>query len=162
MALFQLKIGKEEAEMLVRLPRQCSGQEIVEAFEAASIIQEGPEKQWQPHEFVEEYQYEPGSVKQTVRSMGVRVWSSSLRKKWGLFGRKVWKPDLNPIFTLNPLALSGRYDEIKVAVNYVYDVGQAGDEWIATDPHTPEFEHIRPQLERILGNFFICLQPQGA
>ena len=148
--------------MLVKLPRQCSGQEIVEAFKVASTFQERPEKQWGPHEFISKFQYEPGSVKQTIRSMGVRVWPTSLRKRWVLFGEKIWKPDFNPKFTLTPVVLSNRYDEVEVAVNYVYDVDQGGGEYVATDPHTPQFEHIRPQLERILGDFYARLQPQRA
>lgn len=155
---FSIEKGKE-TNMLVRLPRQCSGQEIVEAFKTAATIQEKPEKQWQPREFVKEYQYEPGSARQTVRSMGVKVLFYYLRKKWGLFGKKVWKPNSNPEFTLFPVILSHRYDDVvEVTVRYVYDVGQAGDERVATDPHTPEFEHVRPQFEKILGNFFARLQ----
>jgi len=148
--------------MLVKLPRQCSGQEVVEAFKTASTFQEGSGKQYAPHEFVDKFQYEPGSVKQTIRSMGIRVWPASLRKKWVLFGEKVWKPDFNPKFTLTPVVLSNCYNEVEVAVEYVYDVDQGGGEYVATDPHTPQFEHIRPQLEKILGNFYARLQPQQA
>lgn len=146
--------------MLIKLPRQCSGQEVVEAFKDASTFQEKPDRKWDSHMFIGEFQYEPGSVRQTVRSMGVRALPSSLRKKWGVFGQKVWKLDSNAVVVLNPVELSNRYDEVRVAVEYVYDVDQGGHEYVATDPSTPEFEYIRVQLEKILDNFYVHLHLQ--
>ncbi len=143
--------------MLVKLPRQCFGQEVVEAFKAASTFDETSEKRWEYREFIGNFQYEPGSVRQTIRSMGVYTWPLSLRKKWGLFGKRVWKPDYTPKFTLVPLVLAGRYSEVEVAVEYVYDVGQGGEEWVATNPHHPKFADIQPQFEKILANFFARL-----
>ncbi len=130
--------------MLIRLPQQYSGQEIVKAFKAASTFQESPEIKWESHEFVDKFQYEPGSVKQTIRSIGVSVQSSFLGKKWILFGRKVWSLDRTPKFILTPVVLSDRYDEVVVYVD--------------ADPHMPAFEHIRPQFERTLGDFYDRLQ----
>lgn len=49
--------------MHIKLPRECFGQEVVEAFKSASTFQEGSERRWTPHEFVGEFQYEPGSVR---------------------------------------------------------------------------------------------------
>jgi len=147
--------------MKVKLPRQCSGQEIVKAFKAASTFQEGPEKKWNAQDFVEEYQYEPGSVKQTVRSSSVHVWPSFFRKKWWLFGEKVWKSELNPKFILNSVRLATLYDEVDIVVDYVYAVDQAGGEYKATNPSSPKFEDIRPQFERILGGFYAQLKERS-
>jgi hypothetical protein len=152
----------KEEDMIVRLLRQCSGQEVVTAFKSAATFDEAVESKWQPHEFVDKFQYKPGSVRQTIRSMGVWVRPSFLRKKWVLFGKKVWKLDSSLTFTLEPVALTNNYDEVEVAVRYVYDIDQGGYEYVATSPHSPQFEHIRPQFERFLANFFAGLQPQHA
>lgn len=143
--------------MRVKLPRRCSGREIVGAFKAASTFQESPGRRWRPEGFKVQFQYERGSVRQTIRRMGVCVRPSSLKKKWGLFGEMVWKLDHNTTFTLAPVVLSDHYDAVRIDVDYVYEVDQGGGEYVATDPHSPEFEHIRPQLETILNGFYTLL-----
>ncbi|MBI4143012.1 hypothetical protein HY480_04005 [Candidatus Uhrbacteria bacterium] len=94
--------------------------------------------------------------------MGVRVQPFFLRKQWCLFGKKKWKTDHNPLFTLTPVTLSGRYDEIEVAIWYIYDVDQGGGEYVVTSPSAPAFAHIRSTFERILGDFYDHLQSQHA
>ena len=69
--------------MIIKLPGQYSGEKIIAAFDEAATFQENPEKKWETEKFVKEYQYEPGSVRQTVRSLGVRAQPYFLKKKWG-------------------------------------------------------------------------------
>ena len=144
--------------MLINLPRQCSGQEIVDAFKAASSFQESPEKKWCASEVIDEFQYEPGSVLQTIRSIGVKAVPHFFKKRWVFFGEKVWKEDYNPSFTLQSVVLKGNYEKVDIKVAYIYDVNQAGNSFVATNPHHPEFEHVRPQFEKILARFFTQLQ----
>ena len=141
--------------MLVKLPRDCSGREIVEAFKVASTFEEKPGKKWETEDFVDKIIYEPGSVKQVNRNMGVRVYSFSLKKKWGLFGKKVWKLNYNPNFTLDPLDISMLYyREIEVTIEYK-DV--FGDENICTDLSNSRYEEVRLVFERIIGNLYANL-----
>lgn len=143
--------------MIVKLPRQCSGREIVEAFKNASTFKEGSDKEWRAEEFVGEIIYEPGSVKQVIRDMGVIVRLFSLKKKWDLFGKKVWKQNNDLIFTLNSLDLYHLYyKEVNVDIKYVYDLTGS----ICRCPDNSHFEDIRPIFERILSNFYARLQPQ--
>lgn len=143
--------------MLVKLPRQCSGREIVEAFKVASTFQECPDKKWRAEEFVDKIIYEPGSVKQVIRDMGVIVRLFSLRKKWDLFGKKVWKQNNDLIFTLESLNLYHLYyKEVDVGIKYIYDLMGS----ICRGPDNSHFEDIRPIFEIILGSFYARLQPQ--
>ena len=141
--------------MLVKLPRNCSGREIVEAFKVASTFEEKPGKKWEPKDFVDKIIYVPGSVKQVARDIGVCVHSFSLKKKWGLFGKKVWKLNYNPNFTLDPLDISHlHYRQIEVTIEYK-DV--FGDENICTDLSNSRYEEVRLVFERIIGNLYANL-----
>lgn len=144
--------------MFIGLHHQYSGKKIIEAFRSASTFMEAPNKQWKPDEFIDKFQYEPGSIKQTIRSQGVNTSPFFFRKKWRLFGEKAWKDAKNPVFTLEPLVLTKSYDAIEISVKYVYETDQFGFDWTATSPHSPEFENIRPQFEKILDRFFSFLQ----
>src|SRR3989338_7401025 len=119
--------------MLVKLPRNCSGLEIVEAFKVASTFEEKPGKKWEPKDFVDKIIYVPGSVKHVARDIGVCVHSFSLKKNWGLFGKKVWKLNYNPNFTLDSLDISRCYREIEVTIEYKYEHGYVGEN-ICTGP----------------------------
>ena len=142
--------------MLVKLPRNCSGREIIEAFKIASTF-EDIDKKWKPEEFVDKIVYEPGSVRQVIRDMGVRAHSFSLRKKWDLFGKKIWKLNNDLTFTLDSLDLYYLYyKEVNVEIKYIYDLTGS----ICTGPGNSNFEDIRPIFERILSNFYARLQPQ--
>lgn len=148
--------------MIIKLPKKCSGQEIVEAFKKASSLQETPDRKWKSKDFIGESQYEPHPIRRTVRtvrSMGVRVHSLSLRKK-GLFGEKVWNDDFNGAytFTLKPVLLANNYDEIEVVVSLRGDIDVHN-----IQPHSIEFEdNLRPLFEQILANFYTHLQSQSA
>lgn len=147
--------------MRVKLPRSCSGAEIVDAFKAAATFDEG-ENRWKAYEIGVTHQYEPGSVRQTIRSKGAETFPSYLRKKWIFFGKKVWKPNAWKTFRLNPVMLSDTYSEVEIAVEYIYNVDQGGFQHVATNPNHPQFEDIRPQFERIIGGLYAGLQLQGA
>ena len=140
--------------MLVKLPRNCSGREIVEAFKVASTFEEKPGKKWEPKDFVDKIIYVPGSVKQVARDIGVCVHSFSLKKKWGLFGKKVWKLNHSPNFTLDPLDISRLYyRQIEVTIEYKYGLGEN----ICTGPGNSRYEDIRLVFERIIGNLYANL-----
>ena len=141
--------------MLVKLPRNCSGREIVEAFKVASTFEEKPGKKWEPKDFVDKIIYVPGSVKQVARDIGVCVHSFSLKKKWGLFGKKVWKLNHSPNFTLDPLDISQLYyRQIEVTIERK-DV--FGEENICTDLSNSRYEEVRLVFERIIGNLYANL-----
>ena len=141
--------------MLVKLPRNCSGREIVEAFKVASTFEEKPGKKWEPKDLVDKIIYVPGSVKQVARDIGVCVHSFSLKKKWGLFGKKVWKLNHSPNFTLDPLDISQLYyRQIEVTIERK-DV--FGEENICTDLSNSRYEEVRLVFERIIGNLYANL-----
>lgn len=89
--------------------------------------------------------------------MGLAISSSSLRKKWCLFGEKVWKPDHALKFFLSPVVLADKYKGIKLDVEYVIEVLMTGHEKVLTSAEAPEFENIRLQLEGLIDNFFSAL-----
>lgn len=142
--------------MFVRLSRERSGQEVVKAFKAAttfSTFSGGEEIQWRPEEFADDFQYEPGSVKQTIRSIGVNVWSFYFKRKWVLFGEKIWKQNLNTKFTLSPLVLSQVYSLINVDVfKYSFD-----NDYTTIDPKNPQFDNVRLPFERMIEKFYVQL-----
>ena len=89
--------------------------------------------------------------------MGVRAHSFSLRKKWDLFGKKIWKLNNDLTFTLDSLDLYYLYyKEVNVEIKYIYDLTGS----MCTGPGNSNFEDIRPIFERILSNFYARLQPQ--
>ena len=158
---FPKRLKNKEKIMLVKLPRPATGLEIVEFFKTASTFNELPDVKLKGKVFIGEYQYEHGSVRQAVRSMGVRVSKLVFEKRFTFFGSKVWKNCLDLQFTLSPIVLDKKFEEINVDVEYVYSMGEGGN-WIAKDPSHPHFEDIRPIFEKILARFFSQLQPVAA
>lgn len=148
--------------MLVKLPRHCSGQEVVEAFRAASTFQESPDKKWKAQEFANEFQYEPGSVRQVIRSKRVTTRLYTLEKRWIFFGKKEWLLLGDIEFTLKPLLLKGDYEEVEVEINSSYRTFGGRIPVFDPPPQSPAFERIRPVFEVILKNLFARLQPQNA
>ncbi|MDP3954539.1 MAG: hypothetical protein Q8Q06_03940 [bacterium] len=149
--------------MLVKLPRTCSGSEIVEAFKAAAQFEEGPGKEWRAVEVNKEFQYEPGSVLQTIRSVGVLVRPYFLKKKWILFGERVWEQSLQTKFKLSALNLSRHYHEVEVEIEHVYEFDvYSRYKFIVNDPNSEHFEDIRLQFERVIAGLYSILQPQQA
>ncbi len=145
--------------MIVRLPRQrYSGREIVADLKKASSFLEHPDKKWEAEGFIEEFQYDLDPLRQTERSVGLKISSFSLRKKWIFFGKKIWRNDNNPTFTLSPLILKKRYKEFNLKIRYSVYSHQDGSELVVTGPQNKEFEEIRPIFEEILKNFFRQLQ----
>ena len=63
-------------------------------------------------------------------------------------------------FTLQPVMLSEKYEEVEVAFRYLYDTNWV--DFIAEDPRDPQFEKIRPQFEMILERFYDQLQKRSA
>src|SRR3989344_4308049 len=148
--------------MLVKLPGSYRGHEIVKALKEASDFAESKNKRWEGQEFIFEFQYEPGSAKQTVRSMGIRIGQYFLGRKCILWGSMVWKREPCIEFRLRPLVLQKIYKSIEVDVEYVYDMDQGGYVKVATNPKNPHFEDIRSPLEKILAQLFSNLQKQAA
>jgi len=158
--------------MIVKLPREALGREIVDALNAASRFQEEGGKKWGSQDFGEELQYEPNlqldkigpikpsPVKTTVRKTGLKISSCSLKKKRGIFGgQKVWKADNDPEFVLTPVVLVDHYNEVEIKVKSLDGIASGGDdEYIIVDPHDSEFADIRPVLERIISTFYSLLK----
>lgn len=142
--------------MRVKLPRECSGQEIIDAFKYATTVSAGSEK-WEPQEFIGELMYEPGSVKRVIKSIGVCAEHFFLWKRGIFFGKKTWEMDDTKL-TLDPVA-SSTYQEVNICVDFSY-VDYSGHRRFSRDPGKPEFEAIRPEFEAILAKFYERLQPK--
>lgn len=141
--------------MIVRLPRKCLGKEIVDAFKEASSLKNPLNscfEKWEGILVVGEIQYEPGSVKRVIKSLGVTTYPYFLMRRWlGLFGRKISTKDLDISFSLRPVSLMRQYASVEIDVRYI------GWDFVCMDPKDPEFESIRPDFEKILGNFYELL-----
>jgi hypothetical protein len=137
--------------MKVILPKPCIGEQIVKAFKAASTYQEARTK-WEPKEDAVN-QYIPGSARQTVRKLGLKVRQYSLEKKWLLFGPRIWRRIPCPVFRLESMFPSQTYIEIDVEILDV-PMPYRRD---ATDQEALEFDEIRQPFEKILGRFFSIL-----
>jgi hypothetical protein len=148
--------------MLFKLPHQCSGQEIVDAFKAASLLQETSEMHIETQDYG--VKLESDSEKSDILSMGVRVFSSRLEKKWIFFGQRIWKRRFLPEFRLEPVVLLKQYETVEIAVEYMGRESPTGLVLvlITEDPGNPKFERIRPLLEKVLSKFLTRLQPNNA
>lgn len=144
--------------IVIPLPNQNSGQEVIDAFKKAATKMSIPNKKWwEAKETCRQTQYEHSPIRKSFKSMGLAISSSSLRKRWCLFGEKVWKPDHVLQFFLPPVVLVDRYKEIRLDIQYILDVLMTGDDKVLTSAEAPEFEHIRPQVEGLIDNFFSAL-----
>lgn len=145
--------------MRVKLPRACTGKEVVDAFKVATVIN-GNWTKWVPQDIAVEVQYEPGSVRQTVRKMGVRALRWSLGKKWGFFGVEEWKSSFfGPHFILAPLRLDARMNEVEIYIETRQYTGY--HDVYRIDPGSTEFKNYQEQFEKILGRVYARLQPAG-
>ena len=146
--------------MKVKLPRPCTGQEIVDAFAVAGSFQPSPENRLEAGRYNAEIQYHPGSVRQVVHRMGVHVSALCFKKRFVFWGKKVWKLDPSLKISLEPLVLGETYDEVDLNLEFYYDYDQGGFASIATNPIDPGYEKIRETVERIIGSFYSGLTPQ--
>jgi hypothetical protein len=107
---------------------------------------------------------ESDSEKSDILSMGVRVFSSRLEKKWIFFGQRIWKRRFLPEFRLEPVVLLKQYETVEIAVEYMGRESPTGLVLvlITEDPGNPKFERIRPLLEKVLSKFLTRLQPNNA
>lgn len=143
--------------MRVKLPRECSGQEIVNAFKAAATFQENFDNRFEAHEFVNEIGYEPGSVKRVIRSMGAVARFYYRRKRFIFFGKIMWRKSDTLTFNLAPLDPLEKYNEVDIGFEFVYEY--LDDGYLSTsDPRSSFFEGVRPKLESILARFYSQLQ----
>lgn|GEM_PF-1721814 len=101
--------------MNVKLPRGCTGQEILDAFAAATEAMKMDsdsklEVRWEE----DDHQYRPGSVKLVVTGVRAIAKVMQLKKRFGFFGEKVWKESglkiefggINPAYTYRDVGLS--------------------------------------------------------
>ncbi len=147
--------------MIVKLPRKCSGEEVIESFKNAF---NNAETRFKVEEFVAEHQYEHASVKQTPQSIGVSALPMSFRRAdfpFSLFGGKAWREDEKPVFRLSVLKIHNHYTEVDIEIGHKFFCLQE-DFFNPFEIGSSAFEKIRPQFERILTRFFSQLQLQNS
>lgn len=140
--------------MFVKLPRECTGEEIVKAFKAASEFQETPSKKWRPDEFIAEFQYEHGSVQKTARRVGVRFVPFQLGKSWVIFGKNIWGKQPNNFITLLPVILSEKYSEVQIVVQCINPYGAVVTQGVTSAC----LDRLSAAFQKILSAFFESLQ----
>lgn len=137
--------------MYVKLPegRDYSGEEIVSAFKRAAVFETSLKKRYIARETGREMQYEAGSVRETIRRVGVEVLSQAKVKKWVLWGKMVWSATnlsgKNPRFILKPLLYQEwhRQVEVLISVGYYETLDSLGI-----------LHNARPRLIKFLDKFF--------
>jgi len=93
--------------MTVKLPSTYTGQQIFEAFKGACSFQTD-KQQYSAEDDSVEYQYEPGSVRQTIKKAGARLVEKSceFKKMFGFFGPTVKEIKKTTVLYLPPSSLT--------------------------------------------------------
>ena len=165
--------------IVVQLPRECVGQEILEAFRNAATFQEKPTLKW----FAEMFASGDGEADaQTgfVGERGVRVGQASLFKRGRisqrLFGGapEYWAsagvlpypglewaglkyPRYYSQLTLLPLSPTAGYRRVNVQAYHVYYDTFADCDGTAINPDDEKFAPLRPVYDRVMRDFLISL-----
>lgn len=142
--------------MTVKLPGTYTGRQVVEAFKKSCSLNN--QEKYLVKERVE-YQYEPGSVKQTVKvsRIGFVQIVSNLGKKFLFFGPavEVYKSERR-VIELDPIHLGETYSEVEVKFPDPDSYNSFRD---YITPNDSEFSEIRAVVEGVIGNFYKELQP---
>lgn len=155
----------------VKLPRERSGQEILDAFRAASSFQESPEQRWEAHSYTTHsgvatsentfspmrgYYATPAYLHRQSRI------SRLFRARRGPTWRTVPGFDLYPFWTqikLEALQPDRRYAEVELAATHLVDTDPLlGLVRIIHDPGAEEFATLRPAYDRIVQEFLQRLE----
>ncbi len=139
--------------MLVELPRNCSGQEIVDSFKKASSFAETPVKRWEGVERCTEFEWNSDGKCPSIGGVSVVTAPSFLEKRFGFFGEESWVTYYNIKFTLAPVMLKTMYTEVNISFEYVCD-----EEDLVTEFDHPSFKEISPYLEKIITDFLARLK----
>jgi len=157
----------------VKLPHECSGQEILDAFRAASTFQETETVKWEAHGYKE-----PGGIATAKNpfspKIGYYATPAYLRKKGGtisrfLFGRRepVWETDSGMDVSrywsqikLHAVCQTEVYTELEITVTHLTDAGDVMCEYVRVihDPDDDAFASHRPAYDRIIRTFLERLQ----
>ena len=146
--------------MTVKLQGTYSGEQVVEDFKRACSFQTG-EKSYSVKDYDIEYQYEPGSVKQTVKRAGaILVQSfSEWQKKFWFFGPIIQKTKELYTAKLFHVSLVTIYSEVEIRALVPYlgehpDAGIYG--YFSPEPGDEHFNGLL--IEKLIGNFYKELQ----
>ncbi len=148
--------------MKVKLPRECTGQEILNALRQAATYEEPNQEQGSVAKIDEKvYEYEPGSVRQVLVAQGIIIffWSWYIRKRFIVFGRilrdKIFHgSDL----ILPPLKLNQQYTEINFSMMESRGRLQA-PKMVDANCNNLNYGYVKTQFEKILERFYAILAP---
>src|ERR1051326_3698218 len=104
--------------MIVKLPRTCTGQEVLDAFLTAGRFQAAEDERFDFRLAEQVYQFEPGSARPVLRSTGAEILNATRRKRHVFFGPYEWYLSGRKKFFLHPVELIKSYDEVEVDVEY--------------------------------------------
>lgn len=138
--------------MTVKLPGIYTGKQVIEAFKKSCSLIPSQEK-YGIREGVE-YQYEPGSVKQTVKMarVGLVQFISHLGKKYLFFGPTVESyTSERSLINLDPIYLGNSYSEVEIKFP---DPDSYNSFRNYINPNDREFNEIRGLVEDVIGNFY--------
>lgn len=153
--------------IIVKLPRACGGQEILDAFRAAATFQETPTRKWEAHGCASAsgvsstentfspkrgycatpaYLREQGHVSRFFRGQRPAKWETVDGGDLAMFDTQIM---------LRPLLPSNQYETVELAVHHVYGwadpMGAAVH--VASSPDDEGFKNIRPEYDRIMKEF---------
>jgi len=136
--------------MKVKLPKRCTGQQILDAFTAAVADMEAPlESKLVTKQEVDRYEYQPGSVKLVIAGVTCFLNTMRLKKKYIFFGDKVWKED--GVELKFPLINPGkRYSSVYLGIKglgYVIS-------WYSDEELPENYQTDRPFVEKFLQAFY--------
>lgn len=143
--------------MEIDLPRPCYGSQILEIFAQAATFEIYPHKRWDAVEIVENEGVvgTPLFVRKgaVFKKKGVDIIMSTKKKRYGFFGKLVWKPEETPIIRLSPLELDTAHQQVEVLVRHI--VLKKSGTHLVEDPHDTHFAvflpHYQATLKRFLG-----------
>lgn len=156
--------------VFVRLPRRCSGTEIVATFEAAAQVSVNECERWIGARF-HTGAYRRSHDGTIVAHQGVHATPSYLQQRskiaqW-LFGpaKTTWRTESGgdiatfaTQITLLPLDPSEMYDEVLVTIEHQHSFdGMMVGCRVASSPIDPAFAEYRPMFDRILQTFTTAL-----
>jgi len=97
----------------ILLPRPCTGLDVADYFKKIAPIHESKESRWELNVYYEDYRYEPSSAKPIPLSVRIYISPLVLKKRWKLFGKKIWEYDYESFnFKFDDLRLRDQYSEI--------------------------------------------------
>jgi len=152
--------------ILVTLPRECGGQEILDAFRAAATFQETPTRKWEAHGYTSAsgaaaygntfssmhgyyatpaYLHEQGRISRLLHGRRSATWKTISGQDVSRFETQIHLHALQP---------EKKYAKVEISLTHLVPIGPYSEAVrVIHSPDAEEFKVLRPSYDRIIREF---------